>query len=77
MPDKILLAVQTVRLTLDMEALISRPGLRVICARCGEKIMNEREVSVQGELLCKACAGQGGYYERLEIRVRDRKVNIP
>jgi formylmethanofuran dehydrogenase subunit E len=62
MPDEELLSVQTVRLTVDLDAIISRPGLRVTCACCGEEIMNEREVARGGQTLCRACAGQDSYY---------------
>jgi len=63
MPDDELLRVQEVRLTVDMAALISSPGLRVCCDCCGEEIMNGREVS-QGDdaTVCRACAGQETYY---------------
>ena len=63
MPDRELMVAQAVRLTVDMAAIISRPGLRVICACCGEEIMNEREVLRGGEILCRACAGEDRYYE--------------
>jgi formylmethanofuran dehydrogenase subunit E len=62
MPDRELLRAQSVQLTIDMAAIVSRPGLRVICACCGEEIMNEREVLRSGETLCRACAGEGRYY---------------
>lgn len=56
-----LFTVQPVRLTLDMHAIISRAGVRVNCAVCGEEILNEREVLVQGEIRCRSCAGEGYY----------------
>ncbi len=62
MPDHELLRAQSVQLTIDMAAIVSRPGLRVRCACCGEEIMNEREVLRGGETLCRACAGQDRYY---------------
>jgi formylmethanofuran dehydrogenase subunit E len=58
MPAAKLLQFQPVRLTLSLEALISQPGLRVICAVCGEEIMNGREVLHQEEVRCRGCAGQ-------------------
>jgi formylmethanofuran dehydrogenase subunit E len=61
MPASELFCWRDVRLTLDMKALISRPGVRVNCAMCGEEILNEREVMVEGRLLCKACH-EGAYY---------------
>lgn len=56
-----LFSAQWVSLTLDMHALISRPDVRVTCARCGEEILNEREVLLNGETLCRACAGDHYY----------------
>lgn len=57
MPDEALFTLQSVSLQPDAKALLSRPGRRVNCARCGEEILNEREVLIGGEMLCKACAG--------------------
>ncbi len=65
MPETELLAVEAVRLATPVETLVSRPGLRVCCAACGEEIINEREVVVAGQPLCRACAGPA-YYLRLE-----------
>ena len=55
---------QPVELLFSVEALISRPGHRVTCDRCGEEILNEREVQVAGKLLCRSCAA-GGYYRAI------------
>jgi formylmethanofuran dehydrogenase subunit E len=63
MPDGDLLTAEPVVLTVDLAAIISRPGLRVTCACCGEEVMNEREVLMAGKTLCRACAGQDRYYE--------------
>ncbi len=57
MPDDELLMVEEVHLTTPIEDLISRPGVRVNCAICGEEIINEREVWKQDMPLCQACAG--------------------
>ena len=40
MPAGDLLSVQPVRLTVSLENIVSRPGLRVVCAVCGEEVMN-------------------------------------
>ena len=61
MPDEELLHVQPVQLTHPLEKIISRPLVRVNCAQCGEEVMNEREVVVNGRLLCKQCAHLGYY----------------
>ncbi len=61
MPDADLLAVQLVKLSISLEKLLSKPGHRVNCEACGEEIINEREVVLEGTLLCRACAGQSYY----------------
>jgi formylmethanofuran dehydrogenase subunit E len=63
MPTEQLVSVERVRLTIDLQALISRPGVRVRCADCGEEVMNEREMVRDGRAICQACAA-GAYYER-------------
>ncbi len=63
-PDELLLNIQPVALRRPVSAILSRPGLRVDCDRCGEEITNEREVHCGDEILCRACAGQS-YYDLL------------
>lgn len=58
-----LLIATPVALTLSLEALVSRAGYRVTCSQCGEEVINEREVVVGTQTLCRACAGSG-YYDR-------------
>lgn len=65
MPDKELLEIQKVHLSPSVKTLISRPGVRTNCVRCGEEIINEREVIIDGEPYCIRCAG-GGYFKLLE-----------
>ena len=62
MPDDELLIVQTVKLNPSLEALISKAGVRVNCAQCGEEIINQREVLMNGKPHCIACA-QTAYYQ--------------
>lgn len=61
LPTGQLLTAQRVALKTPVADLISIPGHRVACARCGEEILNEREVCVNGDLLCRTCAGDGYY----------------
>jgi formylmethanofuran dehydrogenase subunit E len=56
-----LLVMKPVRLSIPLEKLMSKPGYRVVCKVCGEEIINEREVILDGAILCRACAGQGYY----------------
>lgn len=71
MPTHELLCVHAVTLTVSLDALIARPGVRVCCARCGEEIMNEREVRRDGQTLCRWCAGDG-YYLPVDTRCLDQ-----
>jgi formylmethanofuran dehydrogenase subunit E len=52
---------QEVTLVTPVSAIISRAGQRAACDRCGEEILNEREVVIEGSTLCRSCA-YGGYY---------------
>ncbi len=66
MPIDDLYTVQDVELTTPIEMIVSRAGLRAVCATCGEEIINGREVEHAGMRLCRACAGQGYYQPWLE-----------
>ena len=61
MSDEEMFTVTEVQLTASIEAIVSRPGMCVICDVCGEEIMNEREERQNEMNLCHACA-HGGYY---------------
>lgn len=52
---------QSVVLTLDLRAVISVHGLRVNCAICGEEILNQREVQINGQPVCRSCSGDTYY----------------
>ena len=67
MPDEKLLTITEVQLATPIEHILSRPGVRVDCASCGEEIMNEREVIVDGQPLCRACAGQSYYQTPVDL----------
>lgn len=75
LPDETLLTLTEVKLTPSIEQIVSRPGVRVNCAICGEEILNQREVCREGLILCRACAGTAYYREpirlaRLELDIR-------
>lgn len=62
MPDELLFEQQAVQLITPAAQLISRAGVRVNCAQCGEEIINEREVWRNGLALCRSCAGEAYFY---------------
>lgn len=77
MPDEELLTVQEVTLNRPVATLVSRPGVRVNCALCGEEIINEREVWVDGQCLCRTCAGEGYYRPTLRLPPETVPAGVP
>lgn len=69
MPSDELFTVQEVALTTSIEAIVSRAGVRVNCERCGEEIMNEREIIRDGQTLCRGCAVPI-YYQAIPVSAR-------
>ena len=61
MPDNELLSFEWVNLSTPVTAIVSRASARAKCEKCGEEIINEREIAEDGVNLCRACAG-GAYY---------------
>lgn len=57
LPCTELFVAQEVMMNLSIGDLISRPGVRVNCSVCGEEIINEREVFMDGQPMCRSCAG--------------------
>jgi formylmethanofuran dehydrogenase subunit E len=62
MPEAELFSFKEVALAPALEVVLSRPGLRTHCDRCGEEIINARQVCEGAETLCLACAGLGYYH---------------
>lgn len=60
-PDDELFTWQEVCLATPIAEIVSRAGVRTVCARCGEEIINQREVLQDGQTLCRACAGAAYY----------------
>jgi formylmethanofuran dehydrogenase subunit E len=69
MPTWELLEGGPVELVTPLEVLLGRAGLRVECARCGEDVMNDRQVHVVDQVLCRGCAGDAyvGQGERTHV----------
>jgi formylmethanofuran dehydrogenase subunit E len=66
LPENELLAFSEVKLNTPVEQIVSRPGIRVQCAVCGEEIINEREIQRDGRSLCRACAGSA-YFHTIDV----------
>jgi len=64
MTDDDLFTTQWVKVQLPPEEFPGYKGERVVCEQCGEGINFRREVTRDGKILCRACAGES-YYQRL------------
>ena len=73
MPDEELFSAAYVNLSPSAEEIISRAGVRTLCKSCGEEIINQREILVAGEPLCRACSGQAYYGLQFPIEVLQSK----
>ena len=61
MSDKELFTTMDVTVRVRPEDMPGRPLRRVQCDLCGEYVQDMREVTVNGKIVCRACA-DGGYY---------------
>lgn len=68
MPEEELFSLTPVVLNTPITDLVSRAGVRTNCAACGEEIINEREIVVDGLAYCRSCAGHS-YYQMLASAV--------
>ena len=64
MPDDELFEWSEVRVEIPEEDMPGRPKRRIKCEKCGEFVQDNRDVSIEGKFLCKACA-EGAYYKFL------------
>ena len=57
-PDEEILNIEPVRITIPKEDLPGFPVGTAICKNCGEQISDNRQTVVNGEVLCRNCAGK-------------------
>lgn len=69
MPDEELFTVQEVLADLSPFDLPGKPISHTLCAICGEGINDGREVRLNGQVMCRACANGGYYYPKHQPRV--------
>lgn len=62
-PDEQLFKFEKIKVDLKEEDLPGKPLRRVKCEKCGERVMDGREIFSDGQVLCKAC-GSSAYYVR-------------
>ena len=76
MPDDEMFTLAEAQLKTPIEAIVSRPGVRVNCDVCGEEIMNEREIKREGLTLCRACAGHSYYHVPVQMPAIQLKMQL-
>ncbi len=62
MPDEELFEWTFVNIVVPDEDMPGRPKRRIRCEECNEYVQDNRDVELEGRLLCKACAA-GAYYK--------------
>jgi len=62
-PESELVTLQEVTVKIPETDLPGPPREKAVCAACGERIVDGRQVNKGGQTLCRACAGDS-YYQR-------------
>lgn len=63
--DEEMFDVQAVKIVLDPKDSPGRPSRRIECEKCGERVLDGRDVEIDGHFYCYACAGKPIYYSEL------------
>jgi formylmethanofuran dehydrogenase subunit E len=69
MPDDQLLRAEWITLHQKIQQIMGSPRQRAYCIRCGEEVINGREVSDGGLPTCKACAGHAYYHSAENVSI--------
>ena len=67
LPDDALFSVMRVKVNYRPEDLPGLPHDAIFCPKCGEEVIDGRQVVRDGVAMCKACA-DGTYYEREDVQ---------
>lgn len=59
-----LLVIEDVKVNIGNHDVPGFPKYRAYCEKCGDRVLDKREVIVDGKTLCKACA-EGSYYTKI------------
>lgn len=61
--DEELFRIEPVTVNLSEHDLPGKPLRRVVCAECGESVMDGRDLLINEKTVCKSCA-EGAYYHK-------------
>ncbi|BDZ70320.1 FmdE family protein [Methanobacterium petrolearium] len=63
-PEEELLLIEEVKVDIGEHDIPGFPKFKTHCEECGDRVLDRREVIVDGRTLCKACA-EGSYYQKI------------
>ena len=63
-PEEELVRIEDVEVVVKEDDLPGKPRSRVPCGKCGELIMDNRGITVDGKLVCRPCV-EGAYYSTI------------
>ena len=63
-PEEELLIIEEVKVDLGEHDIPGFPKYKAYCDECGDRVLDRREVIMNGRTLCKACA-VGPYYQKI------------
>lgn len=65
-PEEELILIEEVEVDIGEHDIPGFPKFRAYCEECGDRVLDRREVIVDGRTLCKACA-EGSYYQKISV----------
>jgi formylmethanofuran dehydrogenase subunit E len=63
-PEEELLIIEEVKVDVQEHDIPGFPKFRAYCEECGDRVLDRREVILNGKTLCRACA-DGPYYQKI------------
>jgi len=65
-PEEELILIEEVEVDIGEHDIPGFPKFRAYCEECGDRVLDRREVIIDGRTLCKACA-EGSYYQKISV----------
>lgn len=77
MPDELLLMHHPVALAQPLQVVLGQHGQPAVCQICSEEIINQREVEIEGTVMCRACAAPAYYHAKSKSPVGLPPPGVP
>ena len=69
-PEEELLVIEEVKVDIKENDIPGFPKFKAFCEECGDRVLDRREVIIDGQTLCKACA-EGPYYQKIQDKLNE------